>query len=124
MGKGGLLFSYGVSNSGKTYTIQGGAEGSQEGEEKGLIPRAIDVIFNSIEGMECQQAVGVHALDRTTASDNVLQVRPVRQTAVELPMTEDEETLLPEVTQGASSTVDIPTEGTSEAAHPDRVISS
>lgn len=119
MGKGGLLFSYGVSNSGKTYTIQGGAEGSQEGEEKGLIPRAIDVIFNSIEGMECQLAVSIHALDRTTASDNVLQVRPVRQTAVELPLTEDEETLLPEVTQGASITVDTPTEGTSEAAHPD-----
>jgi kinesin family protein 20 len=39
----GLLFGYGVSNSGKTYSLQGGSE-----ESRGIVPRAIDVMFNSI----------------------------------------------------------------------------
>ncbi|KAH9919106.1 P-loop containing nucleoside triphosphate hydrolase protein [Fomitopsis serialis] len=43
----GLLFTYGVTNSGKTYTIQGG---SQPGSA-GILPRTLDVIFNSIEGL-------------------------------------------------------------------------
>lgn len=45
-GENGLLFTYGVTNSGKTYTIQGG----NSVEEKGILPRSLDVIFNSIEG--------------------------------------------------------------------------
>jgi hypothetical protein len=40
----GLLFGYGVSNSGKTYTIQGGLPP----ESRGIVPRAIEVVFNSI----------------------------------------------------------------------------
>ncbi|KAF8640512.1 hypothetical protein AX17_000174 [Amanita inopinata Kibby_2008] len=47
MGQSGLLFTYGVTNSGKTYTIQGGTtKGSA-----GILPRTLDVIFNSIEGL-------------------------------------------------------------------------
>ena len=46
-GQNGLLFTYGVTNSGKTYTIQGG---SSEGSA-GILPRTLDVIFNSIEGL-------------------------------------------------------------------------
>ena len=46
-GESALLYAYGVTNSGKTYTIQGGAEG-----EAGLLPRSIDVIFNSITGLQ------------------------------------------------------------------------
>ena len=42
-----LLFTYGVTNSGKTYTIQGTPE------DGGLLPRSLDVIFNSIEGCQC-----------------------------------------------------------------------
>ncbi|KAJ6604199.1 kinesin-like protein [Mycena vulgaris] len=46
-GQNGLLFAYGVTNSGKTYTVQGGAhEGSA-----GILPRTLDVLFNSIEGL-------------------------------------------------------------------------
>ncbi|KAG5648238.1 hypothetical protein DXG03_006196 [Asterophora parasitica] len=46
-GQNGLLFTYGVTNSGKTYTVQGGAkEGSA-----GILPRTLDVIFNSIDGL-------------------------------------------------------------------------
>ncbi|KAG6837857.1 hypothetical protein H0H93_013010 [Arthromyces matolae] len=46
-GQNGLLFTYGVTNSGKTYTVQGGTQiGSA-----GILPRALDVIFNSIDGL-------------------------------------------------------------------------
>ncbi|EMD41577.1 hypothetical protein CERSUDRAFT_146637, partial [Gelatoporia subvermispora B] len=42
-GQNGLLFAYGVTNSGKTYTIQGGnTPGSA-----GILPRTLDVIFNN-----------------------------------------------------------------------------
>jgi hypothetical protein len=42
------VFAYGVTNSGKTYTITGA---EHEGEQ-GLLPRAVDVVFNSIDGMQ------------------------------------------------------------------------
>ena len=45
-GENGLIFAYGVSNSGKSYTISGGNGGGPE--ERGLLPRSMDVIFNSI----------------------------------------------------------------------------
>ncbi|XP_041476304.1 kinesin-like protein KIF20B isoform X3 [Lytechinus variegatus] len=38
-----LLFTYGVTNAGKTYTIQGVPQ------DGGILPRSLDVIFNSIE---------------------------------------------------------------------------
>ncbi|OAX44922.1 kinesin-domain-containing protein [Rhizopogon vinicolor AM-OR11-026] len=46
-GQNGLLFAYGVTNSGKTYTIQGG----HGPDSAGILPRTLDVIFNSVEGM-------------------------------------------------------------------------
>ena len=46
-GQSGLLFTYGVTNSGKTYTIQGGNEQGSAG----ILPRTLDVIFNSIDGL-------------------------------------------------------------------------
>jgi len=47
-GESALLYAYGVTNSGKTYTIQGGAEQG----DAGLLPRSIDVVFNSIAGLQ------------------------------------------------------------------------
>jgi kinesin family protein 23 len=44
--KNGLLFTYGVTGSGKTHTMQGSPQ------EGGLLPRAIDVIFNSMEQLQ------------------------------------------------------------------------
>jgi kinesin family protein 23 len=41
-GKNGLLFTYGISGSGKTYTMTG------EPQDGGIMPRCLDVIFNSI----------------------------------------------------------------------------
>ena len=52
-GQNGLLFAYGVTNSGKTYTIQGGS-GRGEG---GLLPRTLDVIFNSVDGLHSDAPV-------------------------------------------------------------------
>ncbi|KAJ6626900.1 P-loop containing nucleoside triphosphate hydrolase protein [Mycena sp. CBHHK59/15] len=46
-GQNGLLFAYGVTNSGKTYTVQGGAQAGSAG----ILPRTLDVLFNSIEGL-------------------------------------------------------------------------
>jgi kinesin family member 20 len=46
-GQNALLFTYGVTNSGKTYTVQGG---SKDGSA-GILPRTLDVMFNSIAGM-------------------------------------------------------------------------
>ncbi|KAJ7456551.1 kinesin-like protein [Mycena latifolia] len=46
-GQNGLLFAYGVTNSGKTYTVQGGAHAGSAG----ILPRTLDVLFNSIEGL-------------------------------------------------------------------------
>ncbi len=49
-GENGLLFAYGVSNSGKSYTISGA--NTHTAEDRGVLPRAVDVVFNSIIGME------------------------------------------------------------------------
>jgi kinesin family member 23 len=38
----GLLFTYGITSSGKTFTIQG------RPDAPGVIPRTVDVLFNSI----------------------------------------------------------------------------
>ncbi|KAJ7124772.1 kinesin-like protein [Mycena crocata] len=46
-GQNGLLFAYGVTNSGKTYTVQGGSHAGSAG----ILPRTLDVLFNSIEGL-------------------------------------------------------------------------
>lgn len=52
-GQNGLLFAYGVTNSGKTYTIQGGnSKGSA-----GLLPRILDVVFNSLDGLHSDALV-------------------------------------------------------------------
>lgn len=56
-GQNALLFTYGVTNSGKTYTVQGGTyQGSA-----GILPRTLDVIFNSIEGMQSDGRVSPYS---------------------------------------------------------------
>ncbi|CAD6931109.1 unnamed protein product [Tilletia controversa] len=44
-GQSGLIFTYGVTNSGKSFTVLGGSRKN----EAGILPRALDVIFNSIQ---------------------------------------------------------------------------
>ncbi|XP_077992075.1 uncharacterized protein LOC144446196 [Glandiceps talaboti] len=45
-GQNCLVFTYGVTNAGKTYTIQGVPQ------DEGILPRSLDVVFNSIEGKQ------------------------------------------------------------------------
>ncbi|KAK2522257.1 kinesin-like protein KIF20A [Columba guinea] len=45
-GVNGLVFTYGVTNAGKTFTIQGTSK------DVGILPRSVDVIFNHIRGRQ------------------------------------------------------------------------
>ncbi|KAL1919089.1 uncharacterized protein VTP21DRAFT_2470 [Calcarisporiella thermophila] len=60
-GENALLFAYGVTNSGKTYTIQG------THEESGLLPRILGAVFQSLKGVQGDS-----------------RIRPVRYSDVEL----------------------------------------
>ncbi|EIW64942.1 kinesin-domain-containing protein [Trametes versicolor FP-101664 SS1] len=98
-GRNGLLFTYGVTNSGKTYTIQGGnAHGSA-----GILPRTLDVIFNSIEGL--------HGEDR---------YRPVRLQGIELASESDEPTTIRLPSKGGTTALadvledDLPRSGSAD----------
>ncbi|KAJ8920904.1 hypothetical protein NQ315_015697 [Exocentrus adspersus] len=50
-GKNGLLFTYGITGSGKTYTLTG------EQNNPGIMPRCIDTIFNSIGDLQAPKFV-------------------------------------------------------------------
>lgn len=52
-GRNGLLFTYGVTGSGKTYTMTGE---SQDGHA-GIMPRCLDVIFNTIANYQTKKFV-------------------------------------------------------------------
>lgn len=70
-GQNGLLFTYGVTNSGKTYTVQGG---NKQGSA-GILPRTLDVIFNSIEGLQGDgkyQPVRLYGIEPSDDKDNDL----------------------------------------------------
>jgi kinesin family member 23 len=45
-GRNGLLFTYGVTGSGKTFTMTGTPQ------DTGILPRSLDVLFNSISGYQ------------------------------------------------------------------------
>lgn len=62
-GQNGLLFAYGVTNSGKTYTIQGG----DKPDTGGILPRTLDVIFNSVEGLQSDGRVSVSNVSRVSS---------------------------------------------------------
>lgn len=47
----GLLFTYGVTGSGKTFTMTGSPG------QGGLLPRALDMIFNSIGTYQAKRFV-------------------------------------------------------------------
>lgn len=49
-GKNSLLFTYGVTGSGKTYTMSGT-------HDAGIMPRSLDVIFNSIANCQTKKFV-------------------------------------------------------------------
>lgn len=61
-GQNALLFTYGVTNSGKTYTVQGGTEQGSAG----ILPRSLDVIFNSIKGLHSDGRVRLSSASTPT----------------------------------------------------------
>lgn len=50
-GRNGLLFAYGITGSGKTYTMTG------DSQDSGIIPRSLDVIFNNITHLQADKYV-------------------------------------------------------------------
>ncbi|KAJ1018039.1 hypothetical protein NDA16_004908 [Ustilago loliicola] len=80
-GQSGLMFTYGVTNSGKSHTVMG----SDSPGGAGILPRALDVIFNSIKGVESTANVqpfglsGVQRVEKQSAqtdSNHNLGVNP------------------------------------------------
>lgn len=76
-GENALIFAYGVTNSGKTYSITGTRK------QPGLLPRTLDVIFQSIEGYKSESKVKpcMHSLVQTYLHDTeenreIFQRRP------------------------------------------------
>ncbi|KAJ2920372.1 hypothetical protein MD484_g150, partial [Candolleomyces efflorescens] len=70
-GQSGLLFTYGVTNSGKTYTVQGG----EEKATAGILPRTLDVIFNSIDGLHGEgkyRPCRLYGVEPADAADSVV----------------------------------------------------
>lgn len=61
-GTNGLVFAYGTSNAGKTYTIQG------EPAEPGILPRSLDVIFNSIAAAKAGDRKEANGTETVSAS--------------------------------------------------------
>ncbi|XP_060692990.1 kinesin-like protein KIF20A isoform X1 [Hemiscyllium ocellatum] len=49
-GQNRLVYTYGVTNSGKTYTIQGSLSIVGSRRENGILPRSLAMVFNSIQG--------------------------------------------------------------------------
>ena len=50
-GKDGLLFTYGITSSGKTYTLTGNCL------NPGILPRTLDVIFNTIKQRQARKFI-------------------------------------------------------------------
>jgi hypothetical protein len=51
-GKNALLFAYGVTNSGKTYSVMG-----KEEQDAGLLPRTLATIFQNIHNYKSETKV-------------------------------------------------------------------
>lgn len=80
-GENGLLFAYGVTNSGKTYTVQGGKGPG----EAGLLPRTVDAVFNNIQGKLSDAPVRPQTILLVLSELLIFlrQLRPVRLSSVE-----------------------------------------
>lgn len=67
----GLLFTYGVTGSGKTHTMTGSPG------EGGLLPRCLDMIFNSIGSFQAKRYVSVIFCVVTISLAGIGTKRPV-----------------------------------------------
>ena len=53
----GLLFTYGITSSGKTYTMTG------TGDDQGILPRCLDMVFNSIDCVQARKYVSLSSIE-------------------------------------------------------------
>jgi len=69
--RNGLLFTYGVTGSGKTYTMTG------KPHDAGIIPRCLDVIFNTIANYQTKKLVfrpnKLNGFDIESKADSILE---------------------------------------------------
>jgi kinesin family protein 20 len=89
-GTSALLFTYGVTNSGKTFTVQGTPKDS------GILPRALDVLFNSIGDKlspDTLVPLGFNQLERL-AGPKYTQLLQLKQTCLNQSAKEDERAIL------------------------------
>ncbi|XP_071825337.1 kinesin-like protein KIF23 isoform X3 [Apostichopus japonicus] len=93
-GKNGLLFMYGITNSGKTHTMQGT---TQEG---GVLPRCLDVIFNSLGDLQAKKYVfrpdRANGMDVQTEADAMMErqkkdLMPLTQRTTSTPRRKEKE---------------------------------
>lgn len=63
-GNNALIFAYGVTNSGKTYSVIG------KNDDPGLIPRSINLIFNSIKKHLSETKVNYIKIEYTLITNN------------------------------------------------------
>ncbi|UZJ51432.1 hypothetical protein CBS101457_000752 [Exobasidium rhododendri] len=88
-GQSGLIFTYGVTNSGKSYTVQGGTGAG----EAGILPRSMDTIFNSIKGLESTSEIrpvglaGVERADGGKSSANGIDPFSIPGLSKKVPVT-------------------------------------
>ncbi|XP_046350395.1 kinesin-like protein KIF23 isoform X3 [Haliotis rufescens] len=70
-GKNGLLFTYGITSSGKTFTMTGSPQ------DQGILPRCLDVLFNSIEGYQAKKYIfrpdKMNAFEVCTEADAMME---------------------------------------------------
>ncbi|OBZ85861.1 Kinesin-like protein KIF23 [Choanephora cucurbitarum] len=88
-GQNALIFAYGVTNSGKTYSIMGTQD------HPGLLPRTLDVLFNSIDNYKSEAQVKpcMHSLVQTYTSPAEENRDSLKQWTLELPIHRDKTTL-------------------------------
>ena len=57
-GYNGTIFAYGQTGSGKTYTIMGSQGSDHSSDQRGLLPRVLQYLFNSIDAQTGTAADG------------------------------------------------------------------
>ncbi|CAG7785497.1 unnamed protein product [Allacma fusca] len=92
-GKNGLLFAYGVTGSGKTYTMSGGPNSS------GVMPRCLDVIFNSIASNHARKFIfkpdRMNGFDTQSQADAMVDKQRELNTITKTPRSRNGNTRMP-----------------------------
>jgi kinesin family protein 20 len=90
-GRSSLLFTYGVTNSGKTHTVQGTPL------DGGILPRALDVLFNSVADQLATRdnivTIGFNQIERVSATSYAALVA-TKQACLAQSAKEDERAIL------------------------------